>query len=182
MRSYRTLGNKNIGIQYITINWKGDYKFTEETVEFLHETKEIIKFISESDTELTEFGIYAIVSGRCRKSSRGVCYIGYTYGEEYERCFIDRLKEHMRTGYIGECEIEAIQPAYFKVGVIIDSGQEKMTRELLEEVEGLLILAHQPDCNVVKKEMAKVRDMIIINRGDYQPLLPRIDSRDFEYE
>jgi len=174
MDAYRKLSSLDENIQHIVISWEGDYEFNENTLQQLLEIKNVIS--SFPDSFLGECGVYSIHSKICKNQ---ICYIGYTYGDEYERCFIDRLKEHLNSEYIGECPIRALQPAYFKIGFITDIGQERISKQLLEEIEGLLIIVHQPTCNSMKKKSTVCREMTITNNGDYLPLMKRIDSRDY---
>lgn len=55
-------------------------------------------------------------------------------------------------------------------GIITSISQERISAELVDDIEACLIFTNQPEQNTVSKKDYTGRDIIITNEGGYYPL------------
>lgn len=121
-------------------------------------------------------GFYAILSaiplrvgGNRLLIPEDLLYVGQSFDQairdridqehKADACIDDYLKEHPRREIL------------LKAGVISQAGQKTLTQELFNDVECCLIYSNSPKCNVQCRKAYKGRPIVIVNKGDYSPLV-----------
>ena len=114
-----------------------------------------------------DFGIYMLT--RKWGTSRSLLDIGLVYW----RLFTERLKEHRTNRWRDLRGIEV------RVGRVKLGRDKTQSFERTEDVECLLIRAHQPEINVRCKSSYNGRELKIINVGRREPLKKQIYSENY---
>jgi len=90
---------------------------------------------------------------------RTLVKIGQTYRQDFKRRLEQQLEDYWR------------ELPTFKIGEITWATAERITQQLVDDVECLLIYMRQPsDNSKCKKTYAGRGDLEILNTGDYSPL------------
>lgn len=125
---------------------------------------------------LTDEGdFYAVIAGARSRSGKTwdpirVLYVGIAYNQpvvrrirqdhqSYERVvqYVTRHREHDLFVMVGD-----LMPGVHSV--------ERVTRQFVEDVEGLLIYRNKPPLNTRGVNEYTGRDLVVMNAGDYAPL------------
>lgn len=100
-------------------------------------------------------------------------------GQVHYKTLRERIKEHLR----GDSLWKWIERNYdsrnisIRIAEIENLGQGKITKELVNDIEGLLIVILQPKGNIQNTKTYWGRDLKITNLGEKDPL-PKILSTD----
>ncbi len=98
-------------------------------------------------------------------------YIGMAYRQSVYR----RLKNHHKLGKIIKQQF-GLGKIVVRIGQIRFSSKNRISQDLVDDIESLLIINEQTRYNVISRKEYKGRALDITNRGKYRPLHRRIDS------
>jgi len=118
---------------------------------------------------LDDYGFYMFLYGN------EIVYIGQAYYQ-----FIrDRIKQHLRGDSVWEWikENYNIEQISIKIATIEYMGQKRVSKQLFNDIESLLIITQEPPGNIQNTKTYWGRDLKITNLGKYKPL-PRTLSTD----
>jgi hypothetical protein len=146
-------------------------------------SKGVIQF-SELDGDyrsLDDNGFYAILGGSWDESSNKWTGIRLLYiGQAYAQTIRERVKQPHDSysciqAYLRE---HARHEALLRTGIIAKCSQERITQELVDDIEACLIRSNRPRCNVQSKYSYGGRTIAITNTGGYYPLLQTCSCAD----
>jgi hypothetical protein len=104
-----------------------------------------------------------------------ILYLGQVYFKSLRK----RLQEHLRNDPLWIWIKRNYDPEFIsiKIAEIENLGQERITKELINDIESLLIALEQPEGNIQSKRAYCGRDLKIVNLGKRNPL-PKTLSTD----
>jgi hypothetical protein len=127
-------------------------------------------------------GVYMILDSVHNESSgrwgtHRLLYIG----QVYDQTFQERLRQHVRGDDVWRWVCRNLRhQATFKIGHVDLPNGSRISRELVDDIESLLINALQPPGNLQSTTNYHGRDLVILNRGRFEPLPPRVSIDDIE--
>ena len=125
-------------------------------------------------------GVYMILDSiHNRASGRWGSHRLMYIGQVYDQTFQERLNQHVRGDDVWRWIRRNVrhQPT-FKIGHIDLQDGNRISRELVDDIEGLLINVLQPPGNLQGISSYSGRALVILNQRRYTPLPPRISTED----
>ncbi|MGB0930079.1 MAG: hypothetical protein ACPGVB_04850 [Chitinophagales bacterium] len=98
-------------------------------------------------------------------------YIGMAYRQSVYR----RLKNHHKLKKIVKQQF-GLGKIVIRIGQIELPSNNRISQDLVDDIESVLIINEQTRYNVVSKKNYKGRNIDISNKGSYRPLHRRVDS------
>jgi hypothetical protein len=135
-------------MQQVKIRWYGPFNIDD---------------IYELDFEILDYlGIYMFLY------RNKIVYIGQAYYQSMR----NRIKQHLSGDSTWEWVLDNYNPRYirFKLGDIEYLGQQKITKQLVDDIESLLIATQQPSGNIQSTRAYWGRNLKITNLGERKPL------------
>ena len=135
-------------MQHVRLRWEGPFDLEDvynPEFEFFDDCY-IYMFLSESE----------------------IIYIGKAHYQEMRK----RLKQHLSGDDVWKWIRKnfSLKNIRVKVAFIEELGQERMSMELVDDIENLLIVTQQPPANIQKTRTYGGRTLKITNVGDRKPL------------
>ena len=136
----------------------------------------IIKF-SDIKTKTSKYldnkGFYAIITGKFDSNSKHYKEISLRYiGMAFDQTVRERVQQK-HDAYIDILKYLSENPGFealVMVGCITKCSQDRITKQLMEDIEACLIFRNKPKNNIVKKYNYAGRSITINNTGDFRPL------------
>lgn len=126
---------------------------------------EWLKKVATSNLEyIDENGFYAIYLGRHNPETNKVENGELLYiGQVYDQTIRQRLQQpHDADSCINNQKRQKPDfELFFKTGIIIETDQERVTSQLIDDIECCMIYSNQPKCNVQCKESYEGREINI---------------------
>jgi len=98
-------------------------------------------------------------------------YIGMAYRQSVYR----RLKNHHKLGKIIKQQF-GLGKIVVRIGQIRFSSKNRISQDLVDDIESVLIINEQTRYNVVSRKKYNGRPLDVTNKGKYRPLHRRVDS------
>jgi hypothetical protein len=127
-------------------------------------------------------GLYSILDSQFNSItqtwwSHRLLYIG----KVYDQTFAERLKQHLAGDDVWRWIRKNLRyHATSKVGHVDLMGRERISFELVSDIESLLINFLKPPGNVKSRVDYYGRTLLVLNGGKYHPLPERISTDDIE--
>lgn len=127
-------------------------------------------------------GVYMILDSKCnpvteRWGSHKLLYIG----KVYDHTFLERFRQHLAGDDVWSWIQKNLKnDAAAKVGHVDLVSGERISFELVGDIESLLINVLKPPANIQSRAGYHGRDLTILNEGKYQPLPERVSTKDIE--
>lgn len=111
------------------------------------------------------------------KRKRKVIYIGQAYYQSPRR----RVSQHGDLlDWIRRSKSIHVADVRMKVAEITSMNQQRVSKEIIDDIESLMIIVVQPPGNIQSTRTYYGRDLQIENTGKYSPLPRRISTKDIE--
>ncbi|MCL2440968.1 MAG: hypothetical protein FWD14_04455 [Treponema sp.] len=118
-------------------------------------------------------GFYIILTGKYSSQIRKYVDIKLQYiGKAYAQSIRERVQQE-HDAYIKIDQFLKKNSGYsalVRPGIIIELSQQRVTPQIVDDIEACLIFCNQPPANTLNKDKYSGRDIAIINTGGYYPL------------
>jgi len=139
-----------------------------------------LETFDEYDVAEDIMGVYMLLDSEYHAARRTWTHHALLYiGMVYDQTFLDRLKQHMLGDVVWKwIERNHRYEVTIKVARVILLDRERISKPLLQDIEGLLIAVKQPPGNVQSTKTYAGQDLRIRNTGKYSPLRTIISTED----
>lgn len=113
------------------------------------------------------------------KKQRVILYIGQAYRQPVR----NRILQHVwgdLWDWIRRSKSIHVKDVAIKVGDLTRIGQQRVSKELIDDIESLMIIVLQPPGNIKNTRTYSGRELQIENTGKCSPLPKRISTKDLD--